>query len=68
MKMKFSNEQQKLFTINIIGLALCALAHIFPSGLNFFAALIGLLLISYYLVESYKLMKKDKEKTEESEE
>ena len=67
MKMKFSKEQN-LFTLNIIGLALCALAHIFPSGLNFLAAVIGLLLICYYLVESYKLMKKAKDKTSETEE
>jgi len=58
--MKFSNEEQKLFTINLIGLLLCATAHVLPSGLNFFAALMGLLLICYYLVKSYKNMKKDK--------
>ena len=58
--MKFSKEQN-LFTLNIIGLALCALAHTLPSGFNFLAALIGLLLICCYLVESYKLKKNAKE-------
>ena len=66
--MKFSKEEQKLYIINIIGLALCALAHICPSGLNLLAALIGLLLICYYLVESYKLIKKNKDKKAETEE
>ena len=61
--MKLSKEQQILFTINIIGLALCGIAHTLPSGLNFLAALVGLLLICYFLVKSYKLMKEAKEKT-----
>ena len=65
--MKFTKEQN-LFTLNIIGLALCALAHICPSGLNFLTALIGLLLICYYLVESYKLIKKNRDKKAETEE
>ena len=60
--MKFSKEQN-LFTLNIIGLALCALAHTLPSGLNFLAAVLGLLLICCYLVESYKRMKHNKDKT-----
>ena len=65
--MKFTKEQN-LFTLNIIGLALCALAHTFPSGLNFLAAIIGLLLMGYYFVESYKIIKAKKDKTEERKE
>ena len=65
--MKFTKEHN-LFTLNIIGLALCALAHTFPSGLNFLAAIIGLLLMGYYFVESYKIIKAKKDKTEERKE
>ena len=35
----------------------------FPSGLNILAVIVGFLFIGYYLVESYKLMKKSKDKT-----
>ncbi len=62
--MKFSKEEEKLFTINIVGLALCAIAHVFPSGLNFLAAVVGLLLIGYYLVKSYEIMKEEKKEKE----
>ena len=66
--MKFSKKEQNLFIINIIGLALCALAHTFPSGLNFLAAVIGFLLMGYYFIESYKIIKAKKGKTEGHEE
>ena len=66
--MKFSKEEQNLFIINAIGLLLCATAHMLPSGLNFLAAVIGFLLMGYYFVESYKIIKAKKDKTEESKE
>lgn len=68
MTMKFSKEEQKLFTLNIIGLALCASAHIFPSGLNILAVIIGFILIGYYCIKSYELKKKAKDQTSETEE
>ena len=66
--MKFSNEQQKLFTLFILGLLLCGIAHIFPSGLNVLAAIVGFLLIGYFSVKSYELMKKEKKEKEQTEE
>ena len=62
--MKFSNEQQKLFTLFILGLVLCGIAHIFPSGINVLAAIAGFLLIGYFSVKSYELMKKEKKEKE----
>ena len=66
--MKFSNEQQKLFTLFILGLLLCGIAHIFPSGLNVLSAIVGFLLIGYFSVKSYELKKKEKEEKEQAEE
>ncbi len=66
--MKFSNEQQKLFTLFILGLLLCGIAHIFPSGINMLAAIVGFLLIGYFSVKSYELMKKEKKEKEHTEE
>lgn len=66
--MNFSNEQQKLFSLFILGLLLCGIAHIFPSGLNVLSAIVGFLLIGYFSVESIELKKKEKEEKEQAEE
>lgn len=68
--MKFSKEQQNLFTFFILGLLLCGIAHTFPSGLNILAAIVGVLLIGYFSVKSYEIMKKEKneKETEQTEE
>ena len=65
--MKFSKEQQKLLTLFILGILLCGIAHIFPSGLNVLAAIAGLLLIGYVSVKSYKITKEEKKETETEE-
>ena len=65
--MKLSKEQQNLFVLFILGILLCGIAHIFPSGLNVLAAIAGLLLIGYVSVKSYKITKEEKKETETEE-
>ena len=62
--MKFSKEQQKLLSLFILGILLCGIAHIFSSGLNVFAAIAGFLLIGYFSVKSYEIMKEEKKEKE----
>ena len=62
--MKFSKEQQKLLSLFILGILLCGIAHIFPSGLNVLAAIAGFLLIGYFSVKSYEIMKEEKKEKE----
>ncbi len=62
--MKFSKEQQKLLTLFILGILLCGTSHIFPSGLNVLAAIAGFLLIGYFSVKSYEIMKEEKKEKE----
>lgn len=62
--MKFSKEQQKLLPLFILGILLCGIAHIFPSGLNVLAAITGFLLIGYFSVKSYEIMKEEKKEKE----
>ena len=70
--MKNSKEQQNLIIFNVIGLALCATAHIFPSGFNFIAAVIGLGLVLstviVAIVRNFKRYNEEKNKTEQTEE
>ena len=62
--MKFSKEQQKLLTLFILGILLCGIAHIFPSGLNVLAAIAGFLLIGSFSVKSYEIKKEEKKEQE----
>ncbi|MBE5910739.1 hypothetical protein [Pseudobutyrivibrio sp.] len=66
--MKSSNEQQKLVSLFVLGLLLCGTAHIFPSGLNILAAIVGFLFIGYFSVKSYELKKKEKKEKKQAEE